>query len=149
MSTDIETIAPGATIAEARELMRRRGIRHLLVRDARRIVGVVSDRDLGGRAGALNGVNRVRSVAEVMSSKVATASPSTTIRQAANLLRGRSIGCLPVVDGGTPVGIVTTTDVLELVGRGVERPVERSTPWTLRGRGNRGASASARSARRG
>ena len=59
------------------------------------------------------------------------------------------IGCLPVLDGDKPVGIVTTTDLLDFIGRGSERPIERSTRWTLRARGARRASASARHARRG
>jgi CBS domain-containing protein len=47
--------------------------------------------------------------------------PRTPVRRAANLLRGRSIGCLPVVDSGQLIGIVTISDVLELVGRGARR----------------------------
>jgi hypothetical protein len=46
------------------------------------------------------------------------------------------------------VGIVTTTDLLELIGRGVEKPVERSTRWTLRRRGPGRATATARHERR-
>jgi hypothetical protein len=43
--------------------------------------------------------------------------------------------------------LMTTTDLLELIGRGVERPIERSTRWTLRSRGVREAGASARHGR--
>ena len=148
MSTDIKTIAPNATVGEARSLMRMNGVHHLLVREQRRIVGVVSDRDLGGRAAGRAGDGQARLVEEVMTESLVTATPETTIRQAANLMRGRSIGCLPVLDGETPLGIVTTTDLLELIGRGVERPIERSTRWTLRARGARRTSATARHARR-
>ena len=66
-----------------------------------------------------------------MSEQVVTAPADATIRQAANLMRGRGIGCLAVVADEKPVGIVTITDLLELIGRGVERPIERSTRWTL------------------
>ena len=62
-----------------------------------------------------------------------------TVREAANLLRGRSIGCLPVFDGDQLAGIVTTSDLLELIGRGVERPVAESTRWTLGRRPSRAA----------
>ena len=149
MSTEIETVAPTTSVGEARSLMRAQGIHHLLVRDERRIVGVVSDRDLGGRVAARSGSAEARPVAEVMTWNLATAIPTMTVRQAANLLRGRSIGCLPVLDGDRPVGIVTTTDLLELIGRGAERPIERSTRWTLRGRGARQTGPTARHARRG
>jgi len=149
MSTNIKSIAPNATVREARTAMRTQGIHHLIVQRGRDILGVVSDRDLGGRVAARNAAGDARPVEEVMTSNVATADPETSIRQAANLLRGRSIGCLPVLDGGKPVGIVTITDLLELIGRGVERPIERSTRWTLRARGRRNAGPTARQARRG
>jgi CBS domain-containing protein len=48
---------------------------------------------------------------------------TTPVRRAANLMRGRNIGCLPVVDARKHVvGIVTTSDLLELIGRGTDRP---------------------------
>jgi CBS domain-containing protein len=116
----------------------------LLVFTGGRVVGILSDRDFGRRAGPRG----TGTVTEVMSDDVVTASPQMTIRQAANLMRGRWIGCLAVVDGPTPVGIVTTTDLLELIGRGVERPIERSTRWTLGRRGARDARPALRHARR-
>jgi acetoin utilization protein AcuB len=91
-----------------------------------RVVGVVSDRDLGS-ARAIGD----RTAHDVMSDVVVSATSETTVRRAANLLRGRSIGCLPVYDGDKLVGIVTTTDLLDLSGRGTERPVGKSRRWTL------------------
>lgn len=121
------------------------GCRHLLVQKNGRVVGVLSERDLGGTKLRVT----AGSVADVMTNNVVTASPETTIRQAANLLRGRSIGCLPVVDGDRAVGIVTTTDLLDLLGRGVEKPIVRSTRRTLSRRGPRNTGATARNARGG
>jgi CBS domain-containing protein len=59
------------------------------------------------------------------------------VREAANLMRGRSIGCLPVLDGRKLVGIVTVTDLLELLGRGAERPMARGRRAVMAGRGHR------------
>jgi hypothetical protein len=56
---------------------------------------------------------------------------------------------LPVLEDGKPVGIVTTTDLLELLGRGSERPIEHSTRWTLRDRGPRRTGSTSRRVRRG
>jgi acetoin utilization protein AcuB len=149
MSRDIKTIGLSASAADAKNTMRTNRIRHLLVLDGRDVVGVVSDRDLGGRGGA-NGNRRADlSVADVMTEGVVSAGPETTVRQAANLLRGHVIGCLAVLDGAKPVGIVTTTDLLDLIGRGAERPIEGSTRWTLRSRGPRRTGPSARRARAG
>jgi acetoin utilization protein AcuB len=145
MTQKIETIGPTTTVAQARATMKSSRIHHLLVRVGGDVVGVVSDRDLGTRSGA----DDARPVADVMTTNVITASPETTVQRAANLFRGRIIGCLPILDAGKPVGIVTTTDLLELIGRGAERPVERATRWTLRDRGPRRAGPSARRQRRG
>ncbi len=72
-----------------------------------------------------------------MVSPAITAAPGMTLRKAANLLRGRTIGCLPVMQDHELVGIVTTTDLLELVGRGVERPTTKGKRWVMKGRGPR------------
>ncbi len=115
--------------------MRTARIRHLVVMDDDRVVGIVSSHDLGGphEAAARKG----QTVGDVMTPDPVVAAPTTTVREAANVLRGRAIGCLPVVDGVRLVGIVTTTDLLELIGRGVERPIATSTRWVLRARGPR------------
>lgn len=123
MSTRVVTVAPGRSVAEALEEMRRHDVHHLVVVDEGKVVGIVSARD---RADGKPG----REVRDVMHPHVVSATPRTTVREAANLLRGRSIGCLPVFDGDRLVGIVTTTDLLELIGRGMQKPIEESTAWT-------------------
>ena len=50
------------------------------------------------------------------------------------MMRGRSIGCVVVTDRGRVVGIVTVADLLELVGRGSDRPMTTTKRWTLRHR---------------
>lgn len=144
MTREIKTISPAATIEEARAAMKLNGVHHLLVQDGGHIVGVVSNRDFGVRPGT---AERQR-VADVMTADLVTGTPAMTVRQAASLFRGHSIGCLPVLDGDDPVGMVTTADLLELLGRGSERPVGRSTGWTLRGRGPRRVGPADRNARR-
>ncbi len=126
MSSPVETIEAGEPAENAWNRMRIRGIHHLVVIEEGKAVGVLSARDLSGPRGVA--LRWAGMAGELMTSPIVTAAPTTTVRQAANLLRGRVIGCLPVVDRGTIVGIVTITDLLELVGRGgaaVARPKER------------------------
>jgi len=133
MKTQVETISPNESVQGAANRMRSARIRHLVVQDEKKVVGVISDRDVAN----LGSFRQIQTVEEVMSASVVTATPDTTLRQAANLLRGRAIGCLPVVERGKLAGIVTITDLLELVGRGAERPVARSRRWVMKGRGPR------------
>lgn len=133
MHKKVETVSPRESAAVAFERMRRGKIRHLVVQDGKKIVGVLSDRDVAG----MGSLRQVETVEDVMSSPAITCSPHLTLRQAANLLRGRPIGCLPVLEDGKIVGIVTTMDLLEMIGAGIERPVARTRRWILKDRGPR------------
>jgi CBS domain-containing protein len=71
-------------------------------------------------------------VADLMATDVVSATPATTLPQAANLMRGHTIGCLLVVEDEELVGLVTTTDVLDQLGRGATRPTVRTEAPPLR-----------------
>lgn len=86
---------------------------------------------LAGIAGPLSGRT---TVADLMTAPAVTVEPTATVRQAANLMRGRSIGCLVVIESARDVGIVTVSDLLELVGRGLDRGVVTTKRWTLKHR---------------
>lgn len=124
MTPHVRTIGADQSAEAAYTSMKALNVHHLVVRDDdAALVGVVSSHDLG--APAEEEYRRNRKVADVMSPHVVTAEPEMSIRQAANLMRGRSINCLPVVQPGrTPhlVGIVTTSDLLEVLGHGIDRP---------------------------
>jgi acetoin utilization protein AcuB len=122
MTKDVQTISPNSAAVDAWELMRRKAIHHLVVMADSRVAGVLSDRDAAGRNGA--GVRAQSRVGDLMTTPVVTVDPQTTIRRTANLMRGRTIGCVPVMNGKRLVGIVTVSDLLELLGRGVERPAQ-------------------------
>jgi len=133
MHAKVQTISPRESAAVAFERMRRAKIRHLVVQDGKKVVGVLSDRDVAG----MGSLRQVETVEDVMSSPALTGSPDLTLRQAANLLRGRTMGCLPILEDGKIVGIVTTTDLLEMIGAGIERPVPKTRRWVLKDRGPR------------
>ena len=124
MSTDVVTISSAETASVAWSRMRQHRIHHLVVIDAGGLVGVISDRDLGGQRGAE--LRKERTVEDLMTRRVVSVESKMTLRQAANLMRGRLIGSLPVVDDDQLVGIVTATDVLHELGRGFTRPTVRA-----------------------
>ncbi len=105
MSRPVYTVPPSTTAAEAVELSRRHRIRHLPVVEGDRVVGVVTDRDLRGVAPGTP-------VTTIMSRPVVVVSPRTAIDKAARLLFDRRIGCLPVIEEGKLVGILTQTDAV-------------------------------------
>lgn len=125
---DAMTAAPRCVGAEARvpelvETLRAHQFRHLLVVDAeRRLLGVVSDRDLlrclgaAERPGA-DDLSRVRAV-DVMSSDAVTVEAGVPLAEAAGTMLDYGINCLPVTHEGRIAGILTASDlilVLQLV----------------------------------
>lgn len=116
MSRNVISLPPAATLAEARTLMQRHHIRHLTVQIDGRLVGLVSQRDiLAAQESSLEqGTNdhflQQHQLSEVMIKEVTTVSPRAGIREAALHLQKHKYGCLPVVDKGKLVGIVTDSD---------------------------------------
>ena len=135
MSAPVYTIGAEETARAAWDTMRFRRTRHLVVNDAEgRVVGVVSASDLGGKNG--DPLRTDRRVRELMTEKLVTVTPETTVREAANLMRGHSVNCLPVFNGRDRLkGIVTVVDLLELIGRGMERPAKAVERVVLKDRG--------------
>jgi len=135
MSTPVHTIGASEPATAAWEAMRLHRIRHLVVADQDgRVAGVISASDLGGRQGEQ--LRARKRVGDLMVEKVVAAQPETTVREAANLMRGHGVNCLPVFDARDHLkGIVTVIDLLELLGRGVERPTLPATRAILKNRG--------------
>ncbi len=118
MTREVETLTPQTTAAEALALCRDRRIRHLPIVEDGRLVGIVSDRSLRSATPALGDPSRAEAlqsirVEDVMTREVSTAHPDDPIEQAANEMREKRIGCLPVVEHDALVGIVTSSDVME------------------------------------
>ena len=121
MTKEVFTLGRNNTLDLADDIMTLERIRHLPVLDEGRVVGVVSQRDLfrSALAVALGYGERAQKrllktlrVKEVMSEPAITVSPEATAKEATRLMLKHKIGCLPVVDGHTLVGIVTETDIL-------------------------------------
>src|SRR5215203_6195537 len=117
MTREIVTLAPDETVGTALALCRERRIRHLPVLTEGRLVGIVSDRDLRSATPAFGDPERAAALQEilvedVMASDVVSVLPDDPIEQAANTMRERRIGSLPVVERGELVGIITSSDVM-------------------------------------
>lgn len=115
------TVTPETSVADARDLLRQHGIRHLLVVEDERLVGIITDRDirlvLPSPATSLsvweiNYLLAKLTVEEVMTRSVITIGPDRRIAEAVRLLLEHKIGALPVTAGGRVVGIITETDLL-------------------------------------
>lgn len=127
MSTHLVTIGETDSLADARELMDEHDVRHLPVLDAGRgFAGLLTERDLLASCGAPRGSNPLPAfgsipVHRVMNRAVTGVEPSVDARSAARHLLEHKHGCLPVVEGGQLVGLVTEADFVALAVRLLER----------------------------
>ena len=121
IGTKVVTVTPETRAKQAFVLMKKSGIRHLVVVDGETIVGIVTDRDLRRPQAAdlfksWDEVYRLSNdfdVEDVMASPVLTIDASADVREAARLMVEKRIGALPVTDAHRGLaGIVTESDLL-------------------------------------
>lgn len=109
-------IEPHDSVTRARLLMQFHGIGHLVVTDGRRLIGLASEGELRrlcraedpGESGAWL---EDMSIGDVMIQRPTTLPPSAPLYEAAELLRGRALGCIPIVENDRVVGTVTEAEL--------------------------------------
>lgn len=115
MTRDVKTVTEDTPAAEAYRIFHEYEIRHLPVLRAGKLVGIVSDHDIGREV--LKGPRGLeQTVRALMSTIVVTTAPESSVLEAALEMHNRRFGCLPVVDGeGHLVGILSRNDLLEVL----------------------------------
>jgi CBS domain-containing protein len=121
MSTNTTVVDRNDDLLIVENLMNTRHLRHLPVMEDGDVVGIISQRDLfkatmssamGFGEKAQQGFLHSVRVKEIMVYPVVTVAPETTVEAAIELILQKGIGCLPVVENGQLVGLVTKTDLL-------------------------------------
>ncbi|KLU67120.1 inosine-5'-monophosphate dehydrogenase [Desulfosporosinus acididurans] len=122
MTTQVFTISPNESIAEAMALMREKKIDRLPVVEKEKLIGLVTDGDLREVSPSpattlsifeLNYLVAKTTIREIAVKKVITCHPDMGIEDAALLMREHKIGGLPVVENEKLVGIITGYDILD------------------------------------
>lgn len=107
------TIKPADIVGAVAELLHSRGIGALVVLEAERVVGIVSERDIV-RALATHGPEAMkRPVSDYMTSNVLFADPGETVDSLLGRMTDRRIRHLPVVAGGRLLGVVSIGDLVK------------------------------------
>ena len=122
------------SMKKAMDLLRERDIRHLpVLKDGEKLVGILTERDIKQASPSPATALEIREiyylldkvkVKQIMTRRPYTISSTAPIEEAALIMREKKIGCLPVVDAGRVVGILTETDILDafIEGMGVSGP---------------------------
>lgn len=121
MERDVATLDAEDTLDLADDVMRLGRVRHFPVMSGGRLVGMLSQRDL--YRAAASSLLQLRydtsrewlarvSVKSVMSTTLHTIGPDRALRDAVGMMLRERIGCLPVVEDGELVGLLSETDCL-------------------------------------
>lgn len=105
------TLSKDASIVEAARLMRDNDIGDVIVTDGGRAEGIVTDRDIVVRGVAEGRDPATVPVEQVVSGRLTAVAPDDPVERAIQVMRDRAIRRVPVVEGGTPVGIVSIGDL--------------------------------------
>nr|MBO2514942.1 hypothetical protein [Gammaproteobacteria bacterium] len=105
-------LGPDASALEAARALEKNKIGAVVVQDAGRVVGIVTDRDLMVRVLAQGRVPAETPLSEIMTSPVATLTPADSQSDAIALMQKWNIRRIPIVDDGRCVGMVTLDDLL-------------------------------------
>jgi CBS domain-containing protein len=112
MLCDVQTIEPGACLQEAAQLMDRLNIGFLPVCDGKRLLGMVTDRDITVRGTAAGLAPKTGCVSEVMSGDLQWVTEDQDSEEAWRSMRTSHVKCLPVINARKElVGLVALRDV--------------------------------------
>jgi CBS domain-containing protein len=130
MTREVTTVRRNDRLSVVDDVMRLGRIRHLPVvddDDETKLIGLVSLSDIfrGSLARALGYGTRAQQklldmlfVKEVMTTELVTTTPDTPLSEAARIMARQKLGCLPVVEDGKLVGILTEGDFVNLAAKG-------------------------------
>lgn len=133
MSRDVTTLHRNDSLLAVGDLMKAERVRHMpILDDDGALAGIVSQRDLflsglvralGFGSAAADKALRTTFVKEAMTLEVITTTPETPLGDAAAIMVDRQIGCLPVFDGDSLVGILTEGDFVAAAAKKGTPPV--------------------------
>lgn len=121
MTADPQTLGAEHSLLDAVLIMRRAGFRHIPIMNDGHVVGVLTERDVARAAPSLllpllpDDYNRLfedTRVSKIMTRNPVVVAPDVPLAEAVDLLRSNRLGCLPVLEYGTLVGIITVSDML-------------------------------------
>lgn len=125
MTKTIYTLGPENSVSEAIYLLKEKKIKHLPITNKdQRLLGILSDRDIKeytpSKATSLD-IHELHfvlfktKISTIMKKKVLTTTPDMPVEEAAMIMYDNNIGCLPVVEHGRLVGIISDRDLFHVL----------------------------------
>jgi CBS domain-containing protein len=113
--SQVWTIEPQATVYEALKFMAEKEIGALVVVEDGRVVGIFSERDYARKVILEGKSSKETHVEDIMTNRVITVTPDTTVDACMGLMTDRHIRHLPVIDNSNLVGVISIGDVVKSI----------------------------------
>jgi Predicted signal-transduction protein containing cAMP-binding and CBS domains len=110
--SNVWTVSPDSTVFDAIQLMADKNVGALLVTEADKLLGVLSERDYTRKVALRGKSSKDTRVREILSDKVTTATPGHSIEECMRLMTENRIRHLPVMEGDKVRGIVSIGDLV-------------------------------------
>ncbi len=106
------SISPDETVFDALKVLAEKGVGALMVMEHGKLVGIVSERDYTRKV-ALQGKNSKETrVRDIMTANVLVVTPNTRTSACMEIMSTKNFRHLPVVDGGTVIGMISIRDLM-------------------------------------
>ncbi|QXC35641.1 MULTISPECIES: CBS domain-containing protein [Aeromonas] len=124
MTTRVATVSMDDRLGVIKDIFEQAHFRHLLVLEEEELVGVISDRDLfraispylDSEAEMSRDTETLnRRAHQIMSRQLVTIAPNLPLRDGIKLMLEKNVSCLPVLENGALVGIISWKDFLKTV----------------------------------
>lgn len=113
--SEIFTITPDTTVYHALELMVEKNVSAMLVMENDKLAGIFTERDYARKVVLKGKKSRETQISEIMTSNLITVSPGSSIDECMELMTGKYIRHLPVIDDGKLAGIISIGDVVRSI----------------------------------
>lgn len=112
---DVWSIGPEATVLEALELMADKDVGALVVQEAGKVIGLISERDYARKLALKGRSSRETPVREIMTTRILGVSPAQTVDDCMALITDKHVRHLPVMDDNELIGLVSIGDLVKSV----------------------------------
>ncbi len=114
-TTEVFAIGPQAPVLDAIRLMAEKRVGALLVMDAGKLAGIVSERDYARKVVLQGRSSKDTPVRDIMTAEVVSVSQHDTLEHCMQLVTNRRIRHLPVLDGDSVLGVISIGDLVKAV----------------------------------
>ncbi len=125
MKTEMITVKPDDSVADAARLMAQNQVGAVLVVEGGAMKGIVSERDVVTRVVAEGKDPAATKISEIATEAVVGVDVNTHVRKCAELQSAMGVRHLPVTEHGAPVGILSSRDFLAYVVEGLEQVIDK------------------------